>query len=228
LNEIMLEARDLTVTDDQGIARVRGVTLQVRGGEILGIAGVEGGGQHELLRALAGRLQPTSGTLTRPERIGFVPEDRHRDALVLDFTLAENIAPRGGGERRGVMQWGVIRRHTEELIERFQVRAEGAETLARTLSGGNQQKLVLARELDDSPHALIVENPTRGLDLAATAAVHQRLREGRNAGAAVVVYSSDLDEVLALADRVLVMFAGTGREVVVDRRAVGEAMLGVA
>jgi simple sugar transport system ATP-binding protein len=207
---------------------VSDVTVQVRGGEILGVAGVEGAGQHELLRALAGRLRPTSGTIVAPDDVGFVPEDRQRDALVLEFTLDENVALRGAGRARGRMRWSDIANRTTELVRRFDVRAPGVKALARTLSGGNQQKLVLGRELDGAPRALVVESPTRGLDVAAGAAVHRRLLAARDAGTAVVVYSSDLDEVLSLADRVLVMFAGRARELPPDRDAVGHAMLGLA
>jgi simple sugar transport system ATP-binding protein len=226
--EIVLEARGISIADARGTPRVSDVTVQVRGGEILGVAGVEGAGQHELLRALAGRLRPTSGTIVAPDDVGFVPEDRQRDALVLEFTLDENVALRGAGRARGRMRWSDIANRTTELVRRFDVRAPGVKALARTLSGGNQQKLVLGRELDGAPRALVVESPTRGLDVAAGAAVHRRLLAARDAGTAVVVYSSDLDEVLSLADRVLVMFAGRARELPPDRDAVGHAMLGLA
>ena len=202
--------------------------MTVRGGEILGVAGVEGAGQHELLRMLAGRLRPIRGALRIPERIGFVPEDRHRDALVLDFTLYENLALRGGGRARGSSQWPALVERTRQLMAQFDVRAAGPHEQAAALSGGNQQKLVLARELGDLPAALIVENPTRGLDIAATAAVHRQLVAARDAGAAVVLYSSDLDEVLSLADRLIVMYQGAAHEVALDRDAVGRAMLGAS
>lgn len=226
--EAVIAARDLRLRDDRGVVRVRDATVEARAGEVLGIAGVEGAGQHELLRAFAGRLAPDGGSLRLPERIGFVPEDRHRDALVLDFTLAENVALHGAGRRRGRIAWRDVERHTAALIERFAIRAPGPRARARALSGGNQQKLVLARELDGAPEALVVENPTRGLDIAATAALHAELLAARDRGAAVVLYSSDLDEVLALADRLVVMFAGSAREVPVDREAAGRAMLGAA
>ncbi|HEU4564621.1 MAG TPA: ATP-binding cassette domain-containing protein [Gemmatimonadaceae bacterium] len=222
-------ARDLYVRDERGLATVRGVTLELRAGEILGVAGVEGAGQRELLRALAGRLPPVAGELAlpAPERIGFVPEDRHRDAIIADWTLTENVALRGAGRARGILPWGRIARHTAALIAEHDVRAPSPEVPIGALSGGNQQKLVLARELDGRPLLLVVENPTRGLDIAATQAVQGRLRRARDAGAAVVLASSDLDEVLAIADRVVVMFAGRAREVPPDRDAVGRAMLGL-
>jgi simple sugar transport system ATP-binding protein len=223
---LVLDAEALHWRDAQGVERVRGATMSVRGGEIVGIAAVEGSGQHELLRLLAGRLEPSNGRLTRPSRVGFVPEDRHRDALLLDAPLFENLALRDAVDRRGRVPWGPMREATAALLTRFDVRASGAAAVARTLSGGNQQKFVMARELVEAPEALVVENPSRGLDFKATAAVQAALRAARDAGTAVVVYSSDLDEVLLLADRIYAMFDGQTVEVPADREAVGRAMLG--
>jgi len=200
----------------------------VRRGEVLGLVGVEGAGQHELLRVLAGRANPDTGSVDRPPRVAFIPEDRHRDALVLSFSLAENVALAGAGAARGVMPWRSIESHTATLLERFDVHPAMPAALASALSGGNQQRLVLARELGESPDVVIAENPTRGLDVAATAATHRQLLAMRDAGAAVVVYSNDLDEVLELADRVVVMHAGTAREMPLDRAAIALAMLGGA
>ncbi|AHG88712.1 ABC transporter related protein [Gemmatirosa kalamazoonensis] len=227
---VVARAVGLRVVDARGVERVRGATLEVRAGEILGLAAVEGAGQHELLRALAGRTAASAGTLERPERAGFIPEDRHRDALLLDASLTENVALHGAGARRGLVPWRALGRRTADLLARFDVRAPGPRASARSLSGGNQQKLVVARELaaDATPPPLLVaENPTRGLDVRATAAVHERLRAARDAGAAVVVHSTDLDEVLALADRVVAMYGGRVTDVPADREAVGRAMLGL-
>ena len=225
---VVLALNRVSWRDTRGVERVRDASLVVRAGEIVGIAAVEGSGQHELLRLLAGRYDAASGRVQRPTRVGFVPEDRHRDALLLDAPLYENSALRGAGERRGRIPWRALRERTATLLTRFDVRAPGPVAVARTLSGGNQQKFVLGRELADQPQALVVENPSRGLDFKATAAVQQALRDARNAGTAVVVYSSDLDEVLLLADRVYVMHTGTVREVRGDREEVGRAMLGGA
>jgi simple sugar transport system ATP-binding protein len=228
----VVAARGVGYRDLHGVTRVRDASLEVHAGELVGIAGVEGSGQRELLRLLAGRLAATSGTLERPERVAFVPEDRHRDALLLDGSLVENLALRGAGARRGLVPWSALAARTTALLERFDVRTggPGTEVEARTLSGGNQQKLIVARELAGDggagPVLVVAENPTRGLDVRATAAVHARLHEARSAGAAVVVYSSDLDEVLALADRVLVVYDGRVRAVEPDRDVVGRAMLG--
>jgi simple sugar transport system ATP-binding protein len=224
--EPVLRATDLRATDERGVERLRGVNLEVKAGEIVGIAGVEGAGQRELLRILAGRATPTAGSVVRPRDVGFIPEDRQHDALILGFPLYENVALRGAGERRGLQRWQEAERRTAELIEAFDVRAPGPRTDAAALSGGNQQKLVLARELDGAPAALVAENPTRGLDVRASAAVHAQLREARDRGAALLVYSSDLEEVLELADRVIVMFAGTAHETPRESDAIGRALLG--
>ena len=228
---VVIEADHIAVADGSGRLRIHDATFTVRGGEILGIAAVEGAGQHELLRALAGRANVSSGVLTRPSLVGFVPEDRYRDAVLLDRSLTENIALLGAGTRRGLVDWTVMQARTAALLSSFDVRAPGPHTIVRALSGGNQQKLVLARELaaeyGSDPTALVVENPTRGLDVRATAAVHERLRAARDRGTAIVLYSSDLDEVLALSSRVLVLFGGSARELPVDKDAVGQAMLGL-
>jgi simple sugar transport system ATP-binding protein len=217
----------VTLRNERGVAVIHDATFEVRGGEIIGIAAVEGSGQRELLRALTGRVHLSSGSLARPRLVGFVPEDRHRDALVLDFNATENVALRELHGRRGRMNWSSLRTQTERLIDTFDVRGT-AETRASYLSGGNQQKLVLARELDGAPELLVVENPTRGLDVRATAAVHGFIRDAAQRGAAVVIHSTDLDEVLALATRVFVLHEGHLRETPIDRDLVGRAMLGVA
>jgi simple sugar transport system ATP-binding protein len=169
--------------------------------------------------------------LERPSAVGFVPEDRHRDAVLLNRSLAENVALRGAGARRGIIDWSAVSEKTERLMREYDVRADDAAVPIRTLSGGNQQKVVLARELaleSDSPLALVVENPTRGLDVRATADVHARLRKAAHDGAAIVLYSSDIDEVLLLASRVFVVFERTVRELPLDREQIGRAMVGAA
>lgn len=202
------------------------VSLAIRGGEIVGLAAVEGSGQQELIRVLAGQLTPSQGEVVGPDDIAFVPEDRHRDALALDLSLTENLALRGLQLRRGRMPWATLRRQTTAIMKRFDVRAESSDRAARTLSGGNQQKLVIGRELHGNPSVIIAENPTRGLDIRASDAVHNHLRDARKEGAAVFFYSSDLEEILAVADRVLVLHAGRLSAVEKTRDAVGRAMLG--
>ncbi|MEO7083876.1 MAG: ABC transporter ATP-binding protein [Gemmatimonadaceae bacterium] len=226
--QVVARAERLTLRGDRGVTTVREATFEVRSGETVGIVGVEGAGQHELLRALADRLKPAAGRVLLPTVIGFVPEDRHRDALALDFSVVENLALKGAGARHGLMPWRALRVRADALVREYDVRgADDPDRVVRDLSGGNQQKLVLARELDDRPALLVVENPTRGLDIRATAAVHDRLRAAAADGTAVVVHSSDLDEVLSLASRLLVMHAGTLRETSFDRGAIGRAMLGL-
>jgi ABC-type uncharacterized transport system ATPase subunit len=207
---------------------IRSATFDVHAGEILGVAGLEGSGHHQLLHALAGRF-PVSGSVDRPSTVALLPEDRHRDAVVLDFDLRENVAIAGAGNRVGVMHWNEFRQLTAELIGTFDVRAVGPEQMMNELSGGNQQKLVFAREVATKPALFIAENPTRGLDIRASAFIRERLQDLAAAGCAVIVYSSDLDEVLAIADRVLVVHAGSVMSMPVgDRNAIGAAMLGVA
>ena len=217
---------DVVVTA-RGLPVLRGVTVSVHEGEILGVAAVEGNGERELLRTLAGRQRAQRGTVSIPARVGYIPQDRHGDAIADDLTLTENVALRDAGSRRGWMSWRARRAQTTELLEQYQVKAAGPDVRVATLSGGNQQRLVLARELSSAPQLLVADQPTRGLDVRATADMHHRLRAARDAGAAVVLYSSDLDEVLALADRVIVVVGGVAHEIAGDRERVGRAMLGV-
>jgi simple sugar transport system ATP-binding protein len=217
-----------TVIDARGVTRLREASLEVRAGEIVGIAGVEGAGQHELLRVLAGRLVPSAGTVRLPKRIGFVPEDRLRDALILDMTLVENLALKEAASARGVMRWRQYSTRTSVTMRDHDVRGSGVMSLASALSGGNQQRFVLGRELEGAPEALVAENPTRGLDIRATAQVLSRLRAACRSGVALVVYSSDLDEVLSIADRMLVCFEGRLIPVARDAEAVARAMVGLS
>ena len=218
----------LTIHDERGVVRIRDATAEIRGGEIVAIAGVEHSGHHELLQTIAGRHHPTSGRLEHSGTVAYVPGDRHRDALVLGFTLVENVALKGSGARRGRMDWGGLRAQTGALVAEHDIRPAHVELPVRSLSGGNQQKLVLARELAGRPSLLVAENPTRGLDVRATAAVHARLRAAAAEGLAVIVHSSDLDEALELSTRILVVHAGQVVEVPRDRDRVGRAMLGLA
>ena len=222
------QLRDVWARDARGAVALRGVSLSVHPGEIVGIAAVEGSGQHALLRVLAGRQPADRGEIACPSQVAFIPEDRHRDAVVLPMTLTENVALQALAARSGRMPWRALADATSALLERFDVRAPGPAAAMRTLSGGNQQKLVLARELASAPPLVVAENPTRGLDIRASAAVRDALRAAQARGSGVVVYSSDLDEVLALATRVVVVHAGRVLDVAEGtREAVGRAMLGV-
>jgi simple sugar transport system ATP-binding protein len=224
--EIVLGLDNVTIVDNRGATRVRAATLRARRGEIVGVAAVEGSGHHELLRVIAGLMQPITGQVSLPRHTAIVPADRLRDALIADFTLLENVALRGAGARRGLMSWQSLASETTALIDRYGIVAPSAKTRARTLSGGNQQRLVLARELSGELDLVVADDPTRGLDLRASAFVHEQLREVAARGALVVVHSSDLDELLSIATRMLVVHHGCVREVPVERDAVGRAMLG--
>ncbi len=216
------------VDDAHGVRRLHDASLTIRSGEIVGIAGIEGAGQWELVRVLAARLAPTRGTMRGPARIGFIPEDRLRDAVLPTFSLSENLLLRDASTARGTIDRAALAARTADVVAGFDVRTPAPDAPFATLSGGNQQKFVLGRELDGSVPALVAENPTRGLDIRATEAVHARLRDARDRGAALVVYSSDLDEVLALADRLLVCYAGRVTAVARDGAAVARALVGAS
>jgi len=191
---------------------LRGASFSARAGEIVGVAAVEGNGQRELLRALAGLARPTRGSLSVMRPVSFIPEDRSSEGLIADFSLAENLALSQGRAapwvRRGWMNWGLATERTRELITSFGVRAAGPDAPARSLSGGNQQRLIIAAALERHPRVLVAENPTRGLDLRATTEVHQRLRQAAGHGVTVIVHLSDLDELLALTPRITVLANG--------------------
>ncbi len=224
--EPVIVARTVSVADGAGSIRVRDATFEVRSGEIVGVAAVEGSGHRELLRALARRLPIRTGVLTLPNDVGFVPDDRQRDGLVLGMSLTENYALKGAGERRGVIRWREVAAAARGIIEDFEVRASNEHVAAGTLSGGNQQKFILGRELHALPRALVVENPTRGLDVRASTYVGERLLAACSNGVAIVFHSTDLEEVMAVANRMLVVYSGSVREVPVDSDLVGRAMLG--
>jgi ABC-type uncharacterized transport system ATPase subunit len=215
------------------VVRIGDITIHA--GELVGVAAVEGNGQRELLRRIAGVGKPLSGAvvLALQGPVAFVPEDRATEGLIAEMSLTENLVlglpadPRWSHGPR--LDWPAARTHTAWLIRSFGIRAAGPDAPAATLSGGNQQKVILARALDAGPRVLVAENPTRGLDIRATAELHQRLREAARAGLAVIFYSTDLDEVLELGVRILVVRAGQVSEAPrhADRRVVGEMMLGL-
>jgi len=191
---------------------IQDVSLEIRSGEVVGIAGVEGNGQHALALLLAGRLVRHEGTVALPEGIGLIPQDRTTQGVIADFDLTENVALAlhdGPSYQAGPwLRWDRVRQTTQEIRDRYGVVSQSVASLAGTLSGGNQQRLVVGRELVMADDLLIAENPTRGLDVVAAAFVHEELRRIVSEGVAVVLLSTDLDEVLALADRVFVMTRG--------------------
>ncbi len=191
---------------------IHDVSLEVHRGEVVGIAGVEGNGQHALALLLAGRLGVDEGSVSLPEGIGFIPQDRTTEGVIAEFDLTENVAlalQRDPSCRDGVwLRWDRLKERAEEVRSRHGVTSPSVATLAGTLSGGNQQRLVVGREFVMATDLLVAENPTRGLDVAAAAFVHHELRRIASEGVAVVLLSTDLDEVLALADRVFAMSRG--------------------
>ena len=227
---VVLEAVGLTVRDTLQVERLRGVSIRLRAGEIVGVAGVAGNGQSELLEVLAGLRAPQEGRMTlageafgparwldpriaRSLGLAHVPEDRHARAMVMSFAAWES-AVLGYEElpayssRRGWMRHGAMRAATAALMQRFDVRPRNPALVSSKFSGGNQQKLVLAREIGQAPTVLLVGQPTRGVDIGAIEFIHAQLRALRDAGCALLVVSSELDEILALSDRVLVMNDG--------------------
>jgi general nucleoside transport system ATP-binding protein len=224
--DVLLQVGDLQVRDDRGLDAVRGVSFDVGAGEIVGIAGVDGNGQSELIDALTGLRSVAGGSiivhgddLTRASArealdagIGHIPEDRHRRGLVLDFNLAENLVLHDyGKEPFSRLGWINPRRWfrwAAGLLREFDVRGGGPTTRAGSLSGGNQQKVVVAREVSRDPSVLIAAQPTRGLDVGAIEFVHRRLVEQRDAGKAVLLVSLELEEILSLSDRILVLYEG--------------------
>ena len=227
---VRLESVDIGREGGLGVA-VRRAWLTVRGGEIVGVAAVEGNGQRELLRAIAGRTHSLRGKLEVVGPVGFIPEDRTTEGLIPELSLAENIVLGAGGDepwiRRGRVDWRAVREYTRDLLAEYAIVAPGPDTPAASLSGGNQQKVVAARELWPAPRVVVAEDPTRGLDIRATEAIHGRLRAAAHGGAAVLLHSSDLDEVLAITDRVVVMSRGTLMEAApgASRADVGELMV---
>jgi general nucleoside transport system ATP-binding protein len=222
---VVLDVQDLSVEGERGEQSVRGVSFQVRAGEILGVAGVQGNGQTELCEALLG-LRPSTGSVqldgtdlshasTRARLhagIGYVPEDRSEDGLVADFSVADNLIldvydqpPYASGI---ALNLDAIRESAVKRVEEYDVRTTSVETPAGTLSGGNQQKVVVAREMGRDVKLMVVSQPTRGLDVGSIEFVHKRLVAQRDAGAAVLIVSSELDEIYALADRIAVMYEG--------------------
>ncbi len=220
--------RGVNAHDHGRRVHLHNASFQINAGQLVGVAAVEGSGHDLMLRLLAGRVTPTSGEIVRPRDVAFVPADRHAEAVALHMTLTENRLLRGISRRRGAINWSAEQMVTTDLLSEFSVHAASADAAMVSLSGGNQQRFVLARELSPLPAAVVVENPTRGLDVAAARTVASRLRDACQQGAAVVWYSSDVDELLSVADRILVIHQGSVVEASnpLSRDAIGRAMLG--
>jgi simple sugar transport system ATP-binding protein len=227
--EVVLTVKDLSALDNKDLPALRAISFSVREGEILGIAGVEGNGQSELVEVLTGLRKAQSGTvelngqvitnysprLVRESGTGHIPEDRQRRGLVLDFNVAQNMVL-GIHYRKpfvrhfilDVITLGPIREKATRLLEEFDIRPPDQENLAGNLSGGNQQKVIVAREFDQNPKLLIAAQPTRGVDVGSIEFIHQRLLQARDKGKAVLLISADLEEILSISDRIAVMYEG--------------------
>ena len=224
--EAVLRVKDLTVLDDRGHVAVNGVTLEVHAGEIVAVAGVQGNGQTELVEALTGLRPPASGTITLDAKdltrstpnqvidagVGHIPEDRQHDGLIADFSIADNLVldtyDRPPFAKGIVRNAAAVREAATERVETFDVRTPSIELSASTLSGGNQQKVVVARAVSRPIKLLIASQPTRGLDVGSIEYIHERIVAERDRGVAVLIVSAELDEVLALGDRIPVMYRG--------------------
>lgn len=224
--EVILSIKDLVVNENRGVPAVKNLSLDVRAGEIVGIAGIDGNGQSELIQAITGLRKIESGSVElkgqsivglRPRQItemsvGHVPEDRHRDGLVLEMMISENIALQTYYKeplsKKGILNYSNIIGYAKQLMQEFDVRAASEIVSAAALSGGNQQKAIIAREVDRNPDLLIVSQPTRGLDVGAIEYIHKRLIQERDNGKAVLVVSFELDEILNVSDRIAVIHDG--------------------
>jgi simple sugar transport system ATP-binding protein len=233
LGDIVLRCEGLEVPSDRSAnPAVRGATLSLRAGEIVSIAAIQGNGQRELLRALAGLVSPSSGVLEIRGAIAFVPEDRTIEGLIPALSLTENVVLGRGAAAPWIhgpwIDWRQAAERTAALIGRLNIRAPGPATPAAQLSGGNQQKVLIARALESRPAVIIAEQPTRGLDLRATARVHALLHDSAAEGTAVLIYSSDLDEVYKVGQRRFAMHDGILLEAPpdADRTTLGALMLG--
>jgi general nucleoside transport system ATP-binding protein len=247
--EVRLEIKNLSARNDMGLTALCGVDLDVRSGEILGIAGVAGNGQTELEEVITGLRKSTGGqvfmlgseiTHCLPKEIGtlgmaHIPSDRYKMAMLTDFTVAENLVMQRIGDepftRRGWIDWNRVRQEAAKLVQEFDVRTPSVNDKAGQLSGGNAQKMILARELSRNPKVLIAAQPTRGLDVSAIEYVHRRLIEFRDAGLAILLISTELYEIFSLSDRIAVMYGGRIMGIIISEEAttneIGLLMAGV-
>jgi general nucleoside transport system ATP-binding protein len=215
LGKVVLSIENLQVKDDRDVIAVRDVSFQLNQGEIFGIAGVDGNGQRELADAICGLRAIKQGKIkldSPKEAIGYIPEDRQKTGLVLQYTIAQNLILKSFQKlpfcRRFILQQEVINKNAKSAIEEFDIRATSVDIKVGQLSGGNQQKIVLAREFAREPSLIVVMQPTRGLDVGATEAVHHRLLLERERGAAILYISTELEEVMTISDTIAVMHRG--------------------
>ncbi|WP_337189734.1 ABC transporter ATP-binding protein [Bacillus dakarensis] len=242
--DVELEIKDLVVMDARNIPSVNGLNLSVKAGEILGIAGVDGNGQTELIEGITGLRKVKSGSIKINGKevvnlssrkitetgVGHIPQDRHKHGLVLDYTIGENMVLQTYYQKpfskSGILNFNTIYEKAKQLIKEYDVRTPSEYTPARALSGGNQQKAIIAREVDRSPSLLIAAQPTRGLDVGAIEFIHSKLIEERDKGKAVLLVSFELDEIMNLSDRIAVIYEGK-IVAVVDPKETNEQELGL-
>ncbi|MGI6251475.1 MAG: ABC transporter ATP-binding protein [Anaerolineaceae bacterium] len=241
----VLEVENISCLNDRGLTGLKDVSFTLQSGEILGIAGVDGNGQKELAECITGLRKLTQGKIkingnpvhhvvTDTSILGNVPEDRHRTGVILDFTVAENLVLKTVGSetytKNGLVSWKKVSEHADELMRKYDVKAPNSNVKVETLSGGNQQRVVLARELHAAPDLLVCSQPTRGLDYGAVDALHEILLEERARGAAILFISTELSEVVALSDRLMVFHKGESMGCLEAETApmerIGEMMLG--
>lgn len=242
--ENVLKAVSVSAYDDRKLKAVDNVSFNVRKGEILGIAGVEGNGQNELVEVLTGLRKPSSGHVylngkeitgktarkIKDEKVGYIPEDRHKRGLELDFSISENLILGIHNKRpfaKGIMiDYEKVSEYADKLIEKFDIRTPSGEVKAKSLSGGNQQKAVLARELEIDPNLIVASQPTRGLDIGAIEFVHNQIIRQRDKGKAVLLISAELSEIMSLSDRIAVMYEGKIVSII-DAKGATEEKLGL-
>lgn len=240
----VLEVKDLVVKDSRGVIAVNGLNLTIRSGEIVGIAGVDGNGQSEFIEAITGLRKATSGSIKvngkeltglTPRKItesgvGHIPQDRHKHGLVLNYPIGENMVLqtyyKKPFSKNGILNFKEIYSKAKKLIAEYDVRTPSEYTLARALSGGNQQKAIIGREVDRDPDLLIAAQPTRGLDVGAIEFIHKRLIEQRDRGKAVLLVSFELDEIMNVSDRIAVIYEGK-IVAIVDPKETNEQELGL-
>lgn len=225
--EVVLDIKNLSVKNNKKVLGLKNFSIDVRAGEIVGIAGVEGNGQSELIEAITGLRKSESGTINFKNKnitdesirnrinsgIAHIPEDRHKRGLVLDYTIEDNMVLEVYNKKpfsnKGLLNRKEIKKYAEKIIDEFDVRSgEGAESVARSLSGGNQQKAIIGREIELNPELLIAAQPTRGLDVGSIEYIHKRLVEQRDGGKAVLLVSLELDEILNVSDRIAIINNG--------------------
>jgi len=249
LCEVRLQLKNLCANNDRGLPALKDFSFDLSGGEILGICGVDGNGQSEMIQCITGLAKPVSGTVIingvdstglDPGQIlnlnvSHIPEDRHKYGMVGAMTLDENLIlvsyKHDRYSKRGILNWKWIAEQSNKIIKEFNVKTPGIKEFAKNLSGGNQQKMVVGRELERTPDLLIAVHPSRGLDIGATKYIQQQIVHQRDRGAAVLLVSTELDELIELSDRILVIFEGESMGIVnrenASREVLGPLMAGL-